>query len=81
MLLGLTQAGMSREDSYVAVQRSAMKVWERPAAEREGAFLDLLKQDPEVARHLDAATLDGLFNLDYHTRHADTVFARVFGAA
>ena len=81
VLLALTQAGMSREDSYVAVQRSAMKVWERPAAEREGAFLDLLKQDPEVARHLDAATLDGLFNLDYHTRHADTVFARVFGAA
>jgi adenylosuccinate lyase len=80
VLLALTQAGMSREDSYVAVQRNAMRVWERPPAERDGAFLDLLKHDDEVARHLDAATLDGLFDLAYHTRHADAIFARVFGA-
>ncbi len=81
VLLALTQAGMSREDSYIAVQRSAMKVWERPPAAREGAFLDLLKQDAEVARHLDAATLETLFDLDYQTRHVDRIFARVFGSA
>ena len=81
VLLALTQAGMSREDSYVAVQRNAMKVWERPPAEREGAFLDLLKADAEVAAHVDAATLDGLFDLDFHTRNVDTIFERVFGTA
>jgi adenylosuccinate lyase len=81
VLLALTQAGMSREDAYVAVQRNAMKVWERPPAGREGAFLALLEQDPEVARHLDAATLDGLFDLAYHVRQVDAVFARVFGAS
>jgi adenylosuccinate lyase len=81
VLLALTQAGMSREDSYVAVQRNAMKVWERPPAEREGAFLELLKQDAEVADHLDAATLDGLFDLAFHTRNVDTIFTRVFGSA
>jgi adenylosuccinate lyase len=81
VLLALTQAGMSREDSYVAVQRNAMMVWERPPAEREGAFLDLLKADAEVAVHVDAATLDGLFDLDFHTRNVDTIFERVFGTA
>jgi adenylosuccinate lyase len=81
VLLALTQAGMSREESYLAVQRNAMKVWERPPAARDGAFLELLGQDAEVGRHLDAAALESLFDLDFHTRHVDTIFERVFGSA
>ncbi len=74
VLLALTQAGMSREDAYAAVQRNAMKVW------GEGAdFLSLLQADPEVTARLDAAALSPLFDLDYHTRHVDTIFTRVFG--
>jgi adenylosuccinate lyase len=72
---------MSREESYLAVQRNAMKVWERPPAARDGAFLELLGQDAEVGRHLDAAALESLFDLDFHTRHVDTIFERVFGSA
>ncbi|TAN68834.1 MAG: adenylosuccinate lyase [Magnetospirillum sp.] len=76
VLLGLTQAGMSREDSYKAVQRNAMKVWQ------EGAnFLDLLKADKEVSAHIPAKTLEELFDLGYHTKHVDTIFKRVFGKA
>ena len=74
VLLALTQAGMSREDAYGAVQRNAMQVWERGAS-----FLDLLKADPEVAKHLDGTALAALFDLGHHTRHVDTIFARVFG--
>jgi len=74
VLLALTQAGMSREDAYRAVQRNAMRVWQ------EGAdFLDLLKKDPDVARHLSDAELTALFDLGYHTKHVDTIFRRVFG--
>ncbi len=75
VLLALTQKGMSREAAYAAVQRNAMKVWRG-----EGRFLDFLAADPEVAPHLTAAELGALFNLDYHFKHVDTIFARVFGA-
>jgi len=73
VLLALTQLGQSREDSYAAVQRNAMKVWRG-----EGAFLDFLKEDPEVI--VADADLEALFDLGYHTKHVDTVFQRVFGA-
>jgi adenylosuccinate lyase len=76
VLLALTQAGMSREDAYRTVQRHAMDAWKG-----HGDFLDLLKSDPEVARHLDEATLTGLFDMGYHTKHVDTMFNRVFGKA
>jgi adenylosuccinate lyase len=73
VLLALTQAGVSREDSYRLVQRNAMKAWRG-----EGDFLDLLKADPDVARSLDAGKLESLFDLGYHLKHVDTIFARVF---
>ncbi|MCW0180336.1 MAG: adenylosuccinate lyase [Zavarzinia sp.] len=76
VLLALTQKGVSREDSYRIVQENAMRVWRG-----EGAFLDFLKADPKVTSALSDAELEGLFNLDYHTKHVDTIFRRVFGAA
>jgi len=72
VLLALTQKGLSRERAYAAVQRNAMKVWRG-----EGAFLDFLKADPEVA--LSDAELSELFDLAYHFKAVDRVFARVFG--
>ena len=76
VLLALTQAGMSRESAYQAVQRNAMRVWE--GTDR---FLDLLKADPDVARHLSPAQLEAQFDDAYHTKHVDTIFRRVFGGA
>ncbi len=76
VLLALTQAGMSREAAYATVQRNAMLVWE------EGAdFRAALDGDTEITAVLDSETLDGLFDLDRHLRHADTIFDRVFGTA
>ena len=74
MLLALTQAGMSREDAYDAVQRNAFGVWDG-----KGNFLDLLKADAEVTKLLDEGALGSLFDMDTHTRHVDTIFKRVFG--
>jgi len=74
VLLALTQKGMSREAAYATVQRNAMRVWRG-----EGAFLDFLKADPEVAPHLSDAELEAVFDLGYHFKHVDTIFARVFG--
>ncbi|WP_293678139.1 adenylosuccinate lyase [uncultured Phenylobacterium sp.] len=72
VLLGLTQKGLSREASYAAVQRNAMRVWRG-----EGNFLDFLKADPEIT--LADAELEDLFDLDYHFKNVDRIFARVFG--
>ena len=72
VLLALTQVGASREGGYAAVQRNAMKVWRG-----EGNFLDFLKADPEIT--LADEDLEALFDLGYHFKHVDTVFARVFG--
>jgi adenylosuccinate lyase len=74
VLLALTQAGMSRERAYHAVQRNAMAAWDG-----KGRFSDLLKEDPEIVRLLDPETIDGLFDLSYHLKHVETIFARVFG--
>ncbi|MFL2929963.1 MAG: adenylosuccinate lyase [Candidatus Micropelagos sp.] len=71
VLLALTQAGTSREDAYRIVQQNAMPVWRG-----EGQFLDLLKADEEVT--LSDDELEALFNLDYHFKHVDDIFARVF---
>ncbi|WP_109356766.1 adenylosuccinate lyase [Sphingorhabdus sp. EL138] len=76
VLLALTQAGISREDSYRIVQRNAMKVWE---SDGEVALLDLLKADPDVTAKLSHEELEESFNLDYHFKHIDTIFDRVFG--
>ena len=76
VLLALTQAGLSREDSYALVQRNAMKVWE---SDGDLSLLDLLKADPEVAQRLPGDQLDALFDLGYHFKHVETIFDRVFG--
>jgi adenylosuccinate lyase len=76
VLLALTQAGMSREDAYKAVQRNAMKVWE---SDGELSLLQLLKNDVEVTGFLSNAELEDKFDLGYHFRHVDTIFHRVFG--
>ena len=76
VLLALTQAGVSREDAYRVVQCNAMRVWE---SDGELSLLELLKADREVTTALPAAAIEEKFDLGYHLRHVDTIFARVFG--
>jgi len=76
VLLALTEKGLSREDAYSLVQRNAMKSWQE---ERE--FKTLLKQDPDVARHLSAEEIDTLFDLSYYLRNVDYIFKRAFESA
>ncbi|MBF9036622.1 adenylosuccinate lyase [Rhodobacterales bacterium HKCCE2091] len=74
VLLALTQAGVSREDAYALVQRNAMKVWEQGKD-----FKEELLADPDVTAALSPAEIEDKFDLAYHTKHVDTIFARVFG--
>ncbi|HYG29838.1 MAG TPA: adenylosuccinate lyase [Allosphingosinicella sp.] len=76
VLLALTQAGASREDSYRLVQRNAMKVWESGGAL---SLMELLKEDEEVAALLSPEQIEASFDLDHHMKHVDDIFQRVFG--
>ena len=74
VLLELTQAGLAREAAYEIVQRNAMATW------REGgSFLDRLKGEKAVVDALGLKKLEGLFDMGYHTKHVETIFARVLG--
>ena len=75
VLLALTEKGVARDDAYAIVQRNAMRAWRG-----EGEFLKLLKADKDVARVLSEHELEALFDLDYHLKHVDTIFARVFAS-
>jgi adenylosuccinate lyase len=74
VLLALTAAGVPREEAYKIVQRNAMKVWETGAD-----FLETLLADKDVTKVLSAEEIRAQFDLGYHTKHVDTIFARVFG--
>jgi adenylosuccinate lyase len=74
MLLALTQNGVSREDAYSLVQRNAMKVWEQGKN-----FLEECEKDNNILKVLSKEQLRELFNMDYHTKHVETIFGRVFG--
>jgi adenylosuccinate lyase len=74
VLLALVGKGAARQEGYVFVQRNAMKVWEEKVD-----FRTALKGDADVARLLTATEIDACFAVDYHLKHVDTIFARVFG--
>lgn len=76
VLLALTQAGLTRDQSYRLVQRNAMKVWQ---SDGQLSLLELLKADEEVTAALPVEVIEEKFNLDYHFKQVDTIFARVFG--
>ncbi len=76
VLLALTQAGVSREDSYRYVQAQRDEGGE---SDGQLSLKELLKADPDVSAALSAEEIEDKFNLDYHYAQVDTIFARVFG--
>ncbi|MCA3694333.1 adenylosuccinate lyase [Aquidulcibacter sp.] len=79
VLLALTQAGASREDSYKMVQANAMAVWSMPSPRPATALLDRLLADSEVTNLLTPDHIKSLFDDSHHFAQVDTIFARVFG--
>jgi adenylosuccinate lyase len=69
VLLALVGSGLERDAAYRLVQRHALE-----AHEEERDFRELVRADEEIAGRVD---LDDLFDLDWYTRHVDTVFERL----
>jgi len=74
VLMKLASLGIQRQTAYVMVQRNAMKVWETGAP-----FKSLLLEDEEILKHLRKEDIEEIFSLDYHLKHVEDIFRRVFG--
>ncbi len=75
VLTALIDAGHPRQESYVAVQRIAMRSWESGTP-----FPDLVRADPTMREVLGEERLAELFDPMFYLRHEDAIYARVFGA-
>ncbi len=72
-LIKLAEKGMERQKAYVMVQRNAMKVWESGQD-----FKGLIMEDEDICRYLSKKEIEEMFDLDYHLKHVDEIFERVF---
>jgi len=78
VLLALIKKGLTREDAYALVQRGAMKTWEVKHAGRDDAdFLEVLKADPDVAKHFKPGELEKLCSLDFHFKEVNNRFKKL----
>jgi adenylosuccinate lyase len=73
LLLKLAEKGIERQMAYVMVQRNAMKVWESGTD-----FKELILEDQEIGACLSKEEIEEVFDLDYHLKHVDELFQRVF---
>jgi adenylosuccinate lyase len=78
VLLALIKKGLTREAAYKLVQDNAMKTWDVKHAGRDDAdFLEILKADPEVAKHFKAGELEKLCSLDFHFKEVKNRFKKL----
>jgi adenylosuccinate lyase len=79
ILLLLTRAGISREDSYKIVQRNAMATWTKLDHDDAMDFRANLLADPEVAGKISENEITAAMNPALHLAEIDFLFHRVFG--
>ena len=72
VLLALIDKGLGREEAYKLVQRNAMRAWQERTP-----FLDLLRKDEGVTRHLSRDELASLFDYGFYVQHVDESFRRI----
>jgi adenylosuccinate lyase len=79
ILLALARAGISREDAYRIVQRSAMATWSTLGKPGHQNFRANIDADPDVAGRVPSDVLDAAMDAQLHLRQLDTIYTRVFG--
>jgi len=73
VLLALIAKGCARQHAYSLVQRVSLQAWHG-----EESFKELLGGDPDIQKYLDKKEIEEIFSLNYHLRHVEEIFARVF---
>ncbi len=80
VLLALTQAGVSREESYALVQARAMEVWQDLQKSKPANFKDKILSDKTIVKRLSKKELSNCFDEKFYIRHAKKIWARVLAA-
>ena len=74
IMLRLVKKGLSREDAYRVVQKSALKAW------GEGKdFKYVIAKDSAVKKYLSKKEIEQSCNMKNYLKHIDDIFLRVFG--
>jgi adenylosuccinate lyase len=71
VLLELTTAGYTREESYKIVQRNAMQAWKE-----NSSFYDKIVSDKKITNKIPVNKLKKLFDFSYHTKKINIIFNR-----
>ncbi|MFH1480393.1 MAG: adenylosuccinate lyase [Pseudomonadota bacterium] len=73
VLMKLTDKGLKRQEAYDLVQRNTLKVWNK-----NKEFRTTLLEDRDIMGYLSEKEIEALFTLDYHLKHVEEIFERVF---
>ena len=71
VLLELTNAGFTREQSYKIVQNNAMQAWKE-----NSSFFNKITSDKKITKKIPVNKLKKLFNFSYHTKKINIIFNR-----
>ena len=71
VLLELTTAGFTREESYKIVQRNAMQAWKE-----NSSFYDKIVSDKKITNKISVNKIKKLFDFGYHTKKINIIFKR-----
>ena len=71
ILLELTNAGFTREDSYKIVQKNAMQAWKE-----NSSFYDRIISDEKITNKIPVNKIKKLFDFSYHTKKINIIFNR-----
>lgn len=75
VLLALTESGLTREESYAAVQEAAMRVWRDTSLNLK----DELLKNEKVRERVSLEKFDEIFDLQNSLKNLDHIFHRTFG--
>jgi len=74
VLLALIAKGCARQEAYALTQKISLRAWNT-----DQTFKQLMEDDPDIRNYLDEHEIEELFSVDYHLKHVEEIFARVFG--
>ncbi|MDB2344534.1 adenylosuccinate lyase [Candidatus Pelagibacter bacterium] len=71
VLLELTTAGFTREESYKIVQKNAMQAWKE-----NSSFYSKIVSDKKITNKIPVNKIKKLFDFGYHTKKINVIFNR-----
>ena len=74
IMLQLVKKGLSRENAYEVVQKSALRAWDE-----DKDFKTIIAKDTKVKNHLSKKEIEESCNIKNYLKHMDDIFLRVFG--